>query len=527
MTDGWTVGRKIGVTFSLAFAVFLASSLAGYWSTRSVKANLDETVSRTAKRLEYALQAQGLTTSMFFEERSFIVAVMTNDTELFKRATTRLRNEQTEFADALKKIDELARDDADRKTVERIRESIAAWGSLDTEIVAMLGRNQAQEGHRRSDVEGRQIRDALRKDFDTLLASQRASLAKDQDAAATTYFRARIVSLLCFVLAILVAVVASFVVRSMNRSLTEALEDLSSGAHQVVAASGQVSTSAQSLSQGATEQAAALEESSASMEEMASMTRRNAENSKTAAASVAETERLVGTANTALGDLVASMAAIRESSGEVKKIIRTIDDIAFQTNILALNAAVEAARAGDAGMGFAVVADEVRRLAQRSADAAKDTAAMIDASATNAEAGSAKLNAVVGVMTSITASSVHVRDLIAQVSTASLEQTQGIDQVAQAITQMEKVTQTTAATAEESAAASEELNAQAEQTLGIVRRLETMVRSDAGGQATPAVARRSTSVAARVVPLAGQRPRATRAAVDRSALAPTGTDGTF
>ena len=160
--------------------------------------------------------------------------------------------------------------------------------------------------------------------------------------------------------------------------------------------------------------------------------------------------------------MVASMASIQESSQQVAKIIKTIDEIAFQTNILALNAAVEAARAGEAGMGFAVVADEVRNLAQRSAQAAQDTAALIEASIAKAGEGNAKVEQVAAAIAGITDERDKVKGLVDEVSVGQPQQAQGIDQVSQAIAQMEKVTQTTAATAEESAAASEELNAQAE-----------------------------------------------------------------
>ena len=163
-------------------------------------------------------------------------------------------------------------------------------------------------------------------------------------------------------------------VHSVNGRLRTTAAELKQGAEQVVSAAGQVATSSQSLSQGATEQAASLEETSASMEEMASMTRKNAENAHQAATLVTGVAQQVDESNAALAEMVTSMSAIQESSNKVAKIIKTIDEIAFQTNILALNAAVEAARAGEAGMGFAVVADEVRNLAQRSAQAAKDTA---------------------------------------------------------------------------------------------------------------------------------------------------------
>ncbi|HYM26009.1 MAG TPA: methyl-accepting chemotaxis protein, partial [Vicinamibacterales bacterium] len=292
----------------------------------------------------------------------------------------------------------------------------------------------------------------------------------------------------------------------------------------------QVSTSAQSLSQGATEQAASLEETSASMEEMSSMTRRNAENSQSAADLMGEVDTRVKDSNQALSDMVASMGSIRESSRQVAKIIKTIDEIAFQTNILALNAAVEAARAGEAGMGFAVVADEVRNLAQRSAQAAKDTAELIEASIQRTEGGSHKVEQVAASITAITDSVVKVKSLVDDVSTASRQQSQGIDQVSQAIAQMEKVTQTTAATAEESAAASEELSAQASTALSVVGRLETLVGATHLRQADASAQGRRTNHAAPVVrmPRAAEPHHAhTPSNEDVLPLGDTGTYGKF
>lgn len=205
------------------------------------------------------------------------------------------------------------------------------------------------------------------------------------------------------------------------------------------------------------------------------MTRRNAENTHQAATLMQDADRQGSQSNVMLGEMVHSMSAITESSTKVSKIIRTIDEIAFQTNILALNAAVEAARAGEAGAGFAVVADEVRSLAHRSAQAAKDTADLIEEATTAATAGSTKVVQVAASIAAITDSISRVKALVDEVSVASRQQTEGIDQVTRAVGQMEQVTQSTAATAEESAAASEELSAQAEHALAVVSRLRTMV----------------------------------------------------
>ena len=270
------------------------------------------------------------------------------------------------------------------------------------------------------------------------------------------------------------------VVRSISRPVQEIAAGLASASDQVQAGSAQVSQASQALAHDASAQAAALEQTSASSQEISSMARRNAENSEGSSRHMSKTSQAVAHANQRIAEMTGSMSQIEASSDKISKIIKVIDEIAFQTNILALNAAVEAARAGEAGMGFAVVADEVRNLAQRSAQAAQDTAALIEDSIHRTKDGAAKLEQVAQSIGEITESSKAVGILVDEVHMGSQEQAQGIDQIAKALTQMEQLTQRAAAGAEESAAASEELNAQSVAMKESVRRLGILITGSRG-----------------------------------------------
>ncbi|NKE66167.1 HAMP domain-containing protein [Ramlibacter sp. RBP-2] len=268
--------------------------------------------------------------------------------------------------------------------------------------------------------------------------------------------------------------------RHMNDSLGRIVGDVRTSSEAISTASHQIAAGNQDLSQRTEEQAASLEETAASMEELTGTVKQNAENAAQANRLAQSASEVAARGGTVVGQVVATMASINESSRKVTDIIAVIDGISFQTNILALNAAVEAARAGEQGRGFAVVAQEVRSLAQRSAAAAREIKGLIDDSAGKVGEGSRLVADAGQTMQEVVASIRRVSDIMAEIAAASQEQTRGIEQVNQAITQMDQVTQQNAALVEEASAAAQSMRGQA----GALVQAVSVFKVDVGATAT-------------------------------------------
>jgi methyl-accepting chemotaxis protein len=276
----------------------------------------------------------------------------------------------------------------------------------------------------------------------------------------------------CSVLGVITTLMIS---RSVTRSIYRVADGLRESANQVAAASTQISSTSQMLADGASKQAASMEETSSALEETASMTKQNADNANQANLIVTDSARDVAQANAAMNDLTRSIDAISKASSETQKIIKTIDEVAFQTKLLALNAAVEAARAGEAGAGFAVVADEVRNLAMRAADAARNTAVIIEDTVKKVTDCSVLVEKANQAFLKVQTGSGKIGELVAEIAAACNEQAQGIEQINRSVTEMDKVVQQNAAEAEESASASNEMNAQAKMMRRFVHDLQIVV----------------------------------------------------
>ena len=308
--------------------------------------------------------------------------------------------------------------------------------------------------------------------------------AKANDSISSAIFEWRIfrISLSVGIFLVLISIII-WVTLSIVKPLKRILGTLNENSESIHHSADEVSRSSGEVAEGANEQASSLEETSASMEELASQTKHNADNATQADQYTKSVNQVIDEGVQAVGKMSTTIQTIKESSDETSKIMKTIDDIAFQTNLLALNAAVEAARAGEAGKGFAVVAEEVRSLAQRSADAAKNTSNIIENAQVSANEGVAVVQQVSSSLNEIKSTAEQVGVLVAEITAASNEQSQGIEQVNTAISEMDKVVQQNASNSEETASASEELANQAQHLENAVSQLAMVVQGKVEAQA--------------------------------------------
>jgi len=470
-----TIGAKLIGGFSALLLLMLVLAFTAMTTIHSEGADLHHALEFSVNRTVALGQLRAAVAHMSSAMKGTILFFSIGDTAQLETHKQEFQAATASADKALRNLQPLLQDDHSHAIAQELQNSLAAMNQYYQNMLQLCAEQKPTEA---IDMLSKQAVPEVQKVEKASTELQDVQTAADHEDGQRAEASASVsnwVSWGMLILALGVGAAVLYSVIQVSRGLRQIAAKLADGAHQLSAVAGQVSAASQSLAQGASQQAASLEETSASSQEMASMTRKNTENTRSATDLVSDVDHKVQKANESLNQMVTSMSEINSSSNKISKILKVIDEIAFQTNILALNAAVEAARAGEAGMGFAVVADEVRNLAQKCAQAAKDTAVLIDESIAKTNEGAATLDQVATAIHDVTDNERKVKTLVEEVNLSSQEQARGIEQISQAFVQIEQVTQKTAASAEESTVASQELNKQSEAMAEVVLRLREMV----------------------------------------------------
>jgi methyl-accepting chemotaxis protein len=470
-----SIGKKLTLSAGAMLIAVMSVVLSSLYSLESVGNELERSTGEIAQKLALAGNIKAGANGMRNGQRGILLNALEKDARGLQNTRKDYSKRHQKVSDLIRELKPLETTEQGRALTAVLEANVNQHAASFEQISRLCDVGKVEEAEAEYRARGAPAGAAMETTASSLMTLETESMQQSAASGKRKKVQAGWMAVLMSLFALATMGVLVWVQRDICARLLSLAVHLGQGADQITGATGQLSSSSQSLAQGASEQAASLEETSEGTHRVRSITRQNANDSRTAADTMALVDSGVTEANRALDQMLSSMREITTSSSSISKIIRGIDEIAFHTNILALNAAVEAARAGEAGMGFAVVAEAVRTLAQRCAQAARDTAALIEDSIAKSNDGSKKLDLVSATIHSITDSAGKVMALMADLKAASQEQSKSIDGIAQSLGQIEQVTQRSAANAEETAAVSEEMAAQAQTFRGIVDELETMV----------------------------------------------------
>jgi methyl-accepting chemotaxis protein len=469
----WTISTRIAIGAVVLFVTLLAvvgTSLAGLRTLR-------ERIARIDQQVLPGITAIGTANGHFMNCYSALLIAKETEDDAARIALVDKANFHLAGAnDQLKAYASSMVAEEDRANYQELIRRLNAYIEVRTHYVGLLRAGDLEQATAFVVATLEPANFSMREYFETMISWNAHTGAVDAKHMSGVARKTLAVQVTLAIVGVIVCALGGFlIVRSVKRALGDISTNLSDVARQISAAATQVAAASQTLAHGSSEQAASLEETSASLEEMSSMTKQNSASSNDAKTLSSENRQSADRGSEHMEQMRSAMGEIKASSHDIAKIIKTIDEIAFQTNILALNAAVEAARAGEAGMGFAVVAEEVRALAQRSAQAAKETAAKIEEAIRKSERGVIISEEVARVLHEIVEKTRNVDSLVSAIASASQEQSQGIGQLNLSVSQMDKITQGNASSADQTSASAQELSAQATELTQSVTRLEALV----------------------------------------------------